>query len=140
MTAYQKAIHSLASHQYTWLITGVAGFIGSNLLEALLKLDQKVIGMDNLSTGNTENFDDVKKTLDSWSINGGDCSKLLNDELLKELIDNRYIFPESMMSKRIAAVKAKTTSGTDGREKRKIFMMHMLILEAIKVRYFKHKL
>ena len=66
-------------------------------------------------------FDDVKKTLDSWSINGGDCSKLLNDELLKELIDNGYIFPESMMSKRIAAVKAKTTSGTDGREKRKIF-------------------
>ena len=31
MTAYQKAIHSLASHQYTWLITGVAGFIGSSI-------------------------------------------------------------------------------------------------------------
>lgn len=86
MTTYQKAIHSLASHQYTWLITGVAGFIGSNLLEALLKLDQKVIGMDNLSTGNTENFDDVKKTISTaqWDnfqfiegdiINIHDCEK-----------------------------------------------------------------
>jgi len=89
MTAYQKAIHSLASHQYTWLITGVAGFIGSNLLEALLKLDQKVIGMDNLSTGNTENFDDVKKTISTaqWDnfqfiegdiINIHDCEKACN--------------------------------------------------------------
>jgi UDP-N-acetylglucosamine 4-epimerase len=34
-----------------WLITGVAGFIGSNLLEALLHLDQKVIGLDNFATG-----------------------------------------------------------------------------------------
>lgn len=89
MTAYQKAIHSLASHQYTWLITGVAGFIGSNLLEALLKLDQKVVGMDNLSTGNTENFDDVKKSISTsrWDnfqfiegdiINTYDCEKACN--------------------------------------------------------------
>ena len=63
MTSYQQAILSLESNQYTWLITGVAGFIGSNLLEALLRLDQKVIGMDNLSTGDIENFDDVKKCL-----------------------------------------------------------------------------
>jgi UDP-N-acetylglucosamine 4-epimerase len=89
MTAYQKAIHSLASHQYTWLITGVAGFIGSNLLEALLRLDQKVIGMDNLSTGNTGNFDDVRKSLSTaqWDnfqfiegdiINTKDCEEACN--------------------------------------------------------------
>ena len=86
MTAYQKAINSLSSNQYTWLITGVAGFIGSNLLEALLKLDQKVIGMDNLSTGDIENFDDVRKSLPTaqWDnfqflegdiINTHDCVK-----------------------------------------------------------------
>jgi len=44
----------------TWLITGVAGFIGSNLLEALLNLNQKVIGLDNLSTGFMDNLDEVK--------------------------------------------------------------------------------
>ena len=44
----------------TWLITGCAGFIGSNLLEALLKLDQKVIGFDNFSTGTKTNLEQVK--------------------------------------------------------------------------------
>ena len=42
--------------KYCWLITGVAGFIGSNILEELLKLDQKVIGIDNLSTGHLKNL------------------------------------------------------------------------------------
>ena len=40
----------LKEHRYTWLITGVAGFIGSNLLETLISLNQKVIGVDNFST------------------------------------------------------------------------------------------
>ena len=44
----------------TWLVTGVAGFIGSNLLETLLTLDQKVIGLDNFSTGFQHNFDEVQ--------------------------------------------------------------------------------
>jgi UDP-N-acetylglucosamine/UDP-N-acetylgalactosamine 4-epimerase len=44
-----------------WLITGVAGFIGSNLLEYLLGLNQKVIGIDNFSTGFVENLNDVKE-------------------------------------------------------------------------------
>lgn len=43
----------------TWLITGVAGFIGSNMLERLLHLGQKVIGLDNLSTGHRQNLDSV---------------------------------------------------------------------------------
>lgn len=50
----------LKKHQYTWLITGVAGFIGSNLLEFLLKTNQKVIGLDNFSTGFQKNLDQVK--------------------------------------------------------------------------------
>jgi len=46
-----------------WLITGVAGFIGSNLLEALLELDQPVVGMDNFITGYAHNLEDVKRTV-----------------------------------------------------------------------------
>lgn len=44
-----------------WLVTGVAGFIGSGLLEKLLNLDQTVVGLDNFFTGNQKNLDDVKK-------------------------------------------------------------------------------
>ncbi|HVC28991.1 MAG TPA: SDR family oxidoreductase [Gammaproteobacteria bacterium] len=44
----------------TWLITGVAGFIGSNLLERLLKLDQTVVGLDNFCTGHRGNLDAVR--------------------------------------------------------------------------------
>lgn len=44
----------------TWLVTGCAGFIGSNLTEFLLKLDQTVIGLDNFATGHQHNLDDVR--------------------------------------------------------------------------------
>ena len=47
----------------TWLVTGVAGFIGSNLLEALLKLDQRVVGLDNFSTGHRANLEQVRKAV-----------------------------------------------------------------------------
>ena len=47
----------------TWLVTGVAGFIGSNLLEALLRLDQKVVGIDNFSTGHQHNLEDVRSNV-----------------------------------------------------------------------------
>lgn len=50
----------LRENRYTWLITGVAGFIGSNLLEHLLKLDQNVVGLDNFATGHRRNLDEVK--------------------------------------------------------------------------------
>jgi UDP-N-acetylglucosamine 4-epimerase len=55
--------------QYTWLITGVSGFIGSNLLETLLNLNQKVIGLDNFSTGHKSNLDEVRKSVykNQWS-------------------------------------------------------------------------
>lgn len=49
----------LSNNHKTWLVTGVAGFIGSNLLEALLKNDQRVIGLDNFLTGKKKNIDDV---------------------------------------------------------------------------------
>lgn len=60
MSAYQKCKDQLLAQPKTWLITGVAGFIGSNLLEALLCLNQKVVGLDNFSTGYQRNLDEVK--------------------------------------------------------------------------------
>ncbi len=59
MTPYEQTRKTLRSNPRTWLVTGVAGFIGSNLLEALLKLDQDVVGLDNLDTGHRRNLDEV---------------------------------------------------------------------------------
>jgi UDP-N-acetylglucosamine 4-epimerase len=59
-TAYEKVQQQLRQEPKTWLITGVAGFIGSNLLETLLKLDQRVIGLDNFATGFQHNLDEVQ--------------------------------------------------------------------------------
>lgn len=65
----QTAIRSLRESPRTWTLTGAAGFIGSNLLEALLRLDQKVIGLDDFSTGSRSNLDEVKTlvTPEQWS-------------------------------------------------------------------------
>jgi UDP-N-acetylglucosamine/UDP-N-acetylgalactosamine 4-epimerase len=57
MTKYQELQEYLKNNQSTWLITGVAGFIGSNLLEKLLILNQNVVGLDNFSTGFQYNID-----------------------------------------------------------------------------------
>jgi UDP-N-acetylglucosamine/UDP-N-acetylgalactosamine 4-epimerase len=57
---YNRVCDDLRATPRTWLVTGVAGFIGSNLLEALLKLDQTVVGLDNFATGHRHNLDDVK--------------------------------------------------------------------------------
>jgi UDP-N-acetylglucosamine 4-epimerase len=59
-TQYQQLLEQLPLQPKTWLITGVAGFIGSNLLETLLKLNQKVIGLDNFATGHQYNLDEVQ--------------------------------------------------------------------------------
>lgn len=60
MTRYEQLLKDLPNQPKTWLITGVAGFIGSNLLETLLKLDQQVIGLDNFATGHQRNLDEVQ--------------------------------------------------------------------------------
>ena len=60
MSAYDQLQTELKAAPKTWLVTGVAGFIGSNLLEALLKLDQRVVGLDNFSTGKHKNLEQVK--------------------------------------------------------------------------------
>ena len=65
MTKYQKIQQQLQQSPKTWLITGVAGFIGSNLLETLLQLNQKVIGLDNFATGHQYNLDEVQSQVSS---------------------------------------------------------------------------
>jgi len=57
MTKYEQLQERLKDNQSTWLVTGVAGFIGSNLLEKLLILNQKVVGLDNFDTGHQYNID-----------------------------------------------------------------------------------
>jgi UDP-N-acetylglucosamine 4-epimerase len=80
MNAYKECQEKLVENPKTWLITGVAGFIGSNLLEGLLKLNQRVIGLDNFSTGYQKNLDEVKIIVgkEKWDrfkfINGDICN------------------------------------------------------------------
>lgn len=89
MSAYEKCKDQLLIEPRSWLITGVAGFIGSNLLESLLLLNQKVVGLDNFSTGYRRNVDEVQSLVsaEQWSrfqlIEGdirnlGDCQKACN--------------------------------------------------------------
>lgn len=57
---YQLAREQLESQQWRWAVTGVAGFIGSHLLEALLQLNQQVVGLDNFLTGHRHNLEQVR--------------------------------------------------------------------------------
>jgi len=68
MSKYSKLLQTLKSNQHTWLVTGVAGFIGSNILEELLNYKQKVIGLDNFSTGYKKNLKEVQTNVNknSW--------------------------------------------------------------------------
>ena len=88
MSRYEQIKTELLSSPKTWLVTGVAGFIGSNLLEHLLKLNQKVVGLDNFATGHQRNLDEVKSlvTFEQWKSfnfiegdirNYQDCEKTL---------------------------------------------------------------
>jgi UDP-N-acetylglucosamine 4-epimerase len=81
MTAFEQLQTHLAGEQHAWLITGVAGFIGCNLLESLLKLNQKVIGLDNFATGHRHNLDQIRVSVspEQWarfSFIEGDIRKL----------------------------------------------------------------
>lgn len=61
--AIERAWATLEQNPKTWLVTGCAGFIGSNLLEALLAHGQNVVGLDNFATGFQHNLDEVKQSV-----------------------------------------------------------------------------
>lgn len=81
MTRYELVQTELRETPKTWLVTGVAGFIGSNLLETLLKLNQRVVGLDNFATGHQRNLDEVQGQVSTvqwanFSFIEGDIRKL----------------------------------------------------------------
>lgn len=81
MTAFDKLKEQLVTQHHCWLVTGVAGFIGSNVAEALLTLDQSVVGLDNFSTGKRSNLDEVcsrmtKEQRDRFRLIEGDIRNL----------------------------------------------------------------
>jgi UDP-N-acetylglucosamine 4-epimerase len=63
MAPFDEVVARLRARPRCWLVTGVAGFIGSNLLEALLELDQTVVGLDNFATGRRANLDEVREAV-----------------------------------------------------------------------------
>lgn len=63
MALPEQLVKKLNAQRRTWLLTGVAGFIGSNLLEALLRANQSVVGLDNFATGHQHNLDDVRQSV-----------------------------------------------------------------------------
>jgi UDP-N-acetylglucosamine 4-epimerase len=63
MKNYEEIKEELLQTQKIWLVTGVAGFIGSNLAEALLKLNQKVVSLDNFATGHRYNLEHIKSSV-----------------------------------------------------------------------------
>jgi len=69
MTRYETLLADLKATPRTWLVTGCAGFIGSNLLETLLRLNQRVVGLDNFATGFQANLDEVQAlvTAEQWA-------------------------------------------------------------------------
>jgi UDP-N-acetylglucosamine 4-epimerase len=60
---YEQLRTDLARSPRRWLVTGAAGFIGSNLLQTLLELDQHVVGLDNFATGHSQNLQEVERCL-----------------------------------------------------------------------------
>ena len=89
MSRYTQVKKQLETSPKTWLVTGCAGFIGSNLIETLLLLNQKVVGLDNFATGHQHNLDEVKSQVsqEQWKNftfiegdirNSDDCIKAVN--------------------------------------------------------------
>ena len=104
-TAYEQLQLRLRAEPATWLVTGVAGFIGSNLLETLLKLNQRVVGLDNLSTGKENNLQEVQTlvTAEQWTnfqfirgdiCNLADCQKAMSFEVTSLQSDEESSAPQ----------------------------------------------
>ena len=100
-TAYEQLqIRLQAEAPHTWLVTGVAGFIGSNLLETLLKLNQRVVGLDNFATGHQRNLDEVETLVSpaqwaNFNFIQGDIRELADCQKACEGVD--YVLHEAAL-------------------------------------------
>ncbi len=100
MSQYQTVCTQLKQAPKMWLVTGVAGFIGSNLLEALLKLDQKVVGLDNFATGHQYNLDEVQSLVspaqwNNFSFIEGDIRNF--EDCQKACMDVDYVLHQAAL-------------------------------------------
>lgn len=98
--AYEEARESLEHAPKSWLVTGAAGFIGSNLVETLLRLGQNVVGLDNFATGHRRNLADIEASLGSpaWSrfhMMDGDIRNL--DTCRKAVADVDYVLHQAAL-------------------------------------------
>ncbi|MBM4133187.1 MAG: NAD-dependent epimerase/dehydratase family protein [Nitrospira sp.] len=120
MTSFETLKQQLPPAPRRWLITGVAGFIGSNLLEFLLESGQLVVGLDNFSTGHRRNLEDVQRCVgaDRWArftfiegdiANPADCAKAC--------VDVEYVLHEAALGsvpRSIADPQSTNRSNVDG--------------------------
>lgn len=108
MSAYKNLQSVLRNQPKTWLVTGVAGFIGSNLLETLLKLEQRVVGLDNFTTGHRRNLEEVRALVqpEQWArfefIEGDirsldDCHRAMNFHSSGELVSVDYVLHQAAL-------------------------------------------
>jgi len=117
MTQYEQLLSELKEAPKTWLVTGVAGFIGSNLLEHLLKLNQRVVGLDNFATGHQHNLDEVKAQVspERWqgfSFLEGDIRTLKDCEQACEGVD--YVLHQAALGSVPRSINDPiTTDGTN---------------------------
>lgn len=100
MNRYQEVQENLKNNSKKWLITGCAGFIGSNLLETLLLLNQEVVGLDNFATGHQKNLDEVQSQVsaEQWarfSFIEGDIRDL--DDCNKAVMGVNYILHQAAL-------------------------------------------
>ena len=115
MTKYETILNQLPPK--TWLVTGVAGFIGSNLLEHLLKLDQRVVGLDNFATGHQHNLDEVKAQVSpeqwqSFSFIEGDIRN--QKDCQKACLDVNYVLHQAALGSVPRSINDPvTTDGTN---------------------------
>lgn len=136
MNHYDRIRQELLASPKCWLITGVAGFIGSNLLETLLLLNQKVVGLDNFATGYQRNLDEVQSevTAEQWAkfeFHFGDIRNL--EDCRKVCISADYVLHQAALGsvpRSITDPIATNASNIDG------FLNMLVASKDAKVRSF----
>ena len=117
MTRYDELQNELISAPKTWLVTGVAGFIGSNLIEYLLKMNQTVVGLDNFATGYQRNLTEAKDLVsdEQWrrfSFIEGDIRNLKDCQQACEGVD--YVLHQAALGSVPRSINDPiTTDGTN---------------------------